>query len=391
MVQVVELPDRGDPGQRHLGVDRAGQRAGRCPGSSRSATAYIRSRQVQNVPPPSWCGRAAPGGRRASGRSPRPGSDQAVEADVARRRGGAHRCRPRVMPAVGDLDPHRAPRLPSASQACSHQPGRARSRAPIGQRRRRAPRRRRGSRRRRRARPGSARPRSGCGRRASRSGPLRGEHPGVVPGAGGEHRRRPPSARRAAGRAGAASKTADGGPRLLDQRGATPAPRPTSATRPPRDRRRSSAPRGVQPGRDRRRDRVGAVRARPAPCRRWPPSRAARRPTRAAVIAAAQPQHRVVAVARAGWCRRGRPRPVRSSRQRPCGQIALATPTGASRSTSARPCSTCSSTNVPIRRSGLVVAPERAGVEPAGSASPRPSTCRRRRPARGRGRRRARR
>ena len=41
--------------------------------------------------------------------------------------------------------------------------------------------------------------------------------------------------------------------------------------------------------------------------------------------------------------------PVNSNRYRPCGQIELATPTGAPPSTSPRPCSTCSSTKVVIR------------------------------------------
>ena len=41
--------------------------------------------------------------------------------------------------------------------------------------------------------------------------------------------------------------------------------------------------------------------------------------------------------------------PVKSNRQRPCGQISLASPTATSRSTRSRPCSTCSSTKVPTR------------------------------------------
>ena len=43
--------------------------------------------------------------------------------------------------------------------------------------------------------------------------------------------------------------------------------------------------------------------------------------------------------------------PAKSKRQRPCGQISLASPTATSRSTRSRPCSTCSSTKVPTRSS----------------------------------------
>ncbi len=57
--------------------------------------------------------------------------------------------------------------------------------------------------------------------------------------------------------------------------------------------------------------------------------------------------------------------PIRSSRHRPCGQIAAPTPTGRSRSTRPRPCSTCSSTNVPTRRSVSGSAPRWAGSCPA--------------------------
>ena len=57
-----------------------------------------------------------------------------------------------------------------------------------------------------------------------------------------------------------------------------------------------------------------------------------------------------------GSCRRGWRSPVKSNRQRPCGQIAAATATGTSRSTRSRPCSTCSSTNVPTSCEQVVVA-----------------------------------
>ncbi len=67
--------------------------------------------------------------------------------------------------------------------------------------------------------------------------------------------------------------------------------------------------------------------------------------------------------------------PQKSSRQRPCGQIAVATPTAAPAWISDRPCSTCSSTNVPMlsRRS---VRPTLRGSRPRAvmtSAIVRPS------------------
>ncbi len=68
--------------------------------------------------------------------------------------------------------------------------------------------------------------------------------------------------------------------------------------------------------------------------------------------------------------------PVKSSRQRPCGQMEVATPTGAPRSTSARPCSMCSSTKVPMRPSRSGSAPRPDGSAPAlciASASVTPS------------------
>ena len=49
VVEIVELPHAGDPGECHLGVDRAGQRVVGVRVEPR-ATSYIRLRQVQNVP-----------------------------------------------------------------------------------------------------------------------------------------------------------------------------------------------------------------------------------------------------------------------------------------------------------------------------------------------------
>ena len=54
VVQVVELADGGDPGAAHLAVRRQGERRSRSPGRAAPATAYICSRQVQNVPLPRW-------------------------------------------------------------------------------------------------------------------------------------------------------------------------------------------------------------------------------------------------------------------------------------------------------------------------------------------------
>ena len=70
----------------------------------------------------------------------------------------------------------------------------------------------------------------------------------------------------------------------------------------------------------------------------------------------------------AGWCRRGRPgRRGRPASGRAAGSCRRRRPTaGPTRSTSPRPCSMCSSTKAPTRRSGLVVTAERApGRAPA--------------------------
>ena len=68
--------------------------------------------------------------------------------------------------------------------------------------------------------------------------------------------------------------------------------------------------------------------------------------------------------------------PWKEHRQRPCGQIAVATPTGAGPSASHRPCSTCSSTNAPMRASRSSSRPSPSGSRPAAriaSASVTPS------------------
>ena len=57
--------------------------------------------------------------------------------------------------------------------------------------------------------------------------------------------------------------------------------------------------------------------------------------------------------------------PAKSRRHRPCGQMSLPTAIGWSRSTSARPCSTCSSTKLPMRRSASSSRPIWCGSRPA--------------------------
>ena len=60
------------------------------------------------------------------------------------------------------------------------------------------------------------------------------------------------------------------------------------------------------------------------------------------------------------------PSPVNVSRHRPCARIADATATGAPRSASARPCSTCSSTKAAERGQALVVPADPGRVNPGG-------------------------
>ena len=77
-------------------------------------------------------------------------------------------------------------------------------------------------------------------------------------------------------------------------------------------------------------------------------------------------QHRVLPVGQPGRARRGWPRPVKSKRQRPCGQIALGdADRRAQRSASARPCSMCSSTKAPMPASSSSSGPMPAGSCPA--------------------------
>ena len=102
VVQVVELPDRGDPGGGHLAVRRPGQREVGVGVERAPATAYICSRQVQNVPRSRWVrprsarwnawlwqlarpGRVRPGTRR--GFPGRPGKPALVSRGLGRQAG----------------------------------------------------------------------------------------------------------------------------------------------------------------------------------------------------------------------------------------------------------------------------------------------------------------
>ena len=211
----------------------------------------------------------------------------------------------------------------------------------------------------RRARRGSGRPRSGCGRTASPSGSRR-------PRGSRRRGRRRWAARGAPSSAAsrsrrAASKPVTGGPRLLDGRGCRPRARRrrrrarTASSAGPRASSQAVTADGIAftP--------FGSTRTLPtvasAPCR----SAAAR----AARTAAAQREHRVVAVGQPGGARRGRPGRAGPAASGRAARSTTATPTGAPSSTSARPCSTCSSTKVPIRRRVSSSRPSAAGSRPA--------------------------
>ena len=205
--------------------------------------------------------------------------------------------------------------------------------------RRRRPR----SRRRRRARPGSARSRSGCARTASRSARAPDSTPASWPAPVGRIGAPPSSSA-----IRSASEVSKATSALTDSRvTATSVP-----SRPARSAARfvtasTSESRvggvrrpGVQPAAHQRRDGVGGVRLGPRPGPSW----RARRPAGPALFAASTVYAKVSIGSRRSAIRvvpAWSPRPVKSNRQRPCGQIALATPTGTS---SARPCSMCSST-----------------------------------------------
>ena len=169
--------------------------------------------------------------------------------------------------------------------------------------------------------------------------------------------------RRAARRAGRASAGSNGVRSVHDSSVTTAAP--AAPRRPPRRARTRSASLapGVQPGRDVRRDRVdavgrdvhlaaggdGAVALGRGP---WRPAPHAAK----ASIGSSRSARRVVPA----WLAS----PARSSRQRPCGRIAVPTPTARPGRPAPRPCSTCSSTNVPIRPSASGSGPQRGVPRP---------------------------
>ena len=147
---------------------------------------------------------------------------------------------------------------------------------------------------------------------------------------------------------------------------------------------------GVQPGADRQGIGVGAVRA----TRDLP--KVATAPRRSAASRAAQhgPGEAAASGRRGlpgGWCPRGWPAPRKSNRQRPCGQIAEATPTGASRSTRPAPARRGARRTSPTRPQGLGVAAQLARVAPGPAQHLAPASRPRRRSGHGPGPGRARR
>ena len=125
VVQIVELADGRDPGQRHLGVTARASAVVASPGRAAAPRAYICSRQVQNEPRPACVRPAAPGGTRASARWPAPAWSArrrpraAPVGGVARGRGRRPRrirshgrpCRSRP-PVAGAVTPASAAREP---------------------------------------------------------------------------------------------------------------------------------------------------------------------------------------------------------------------------------------------------------------------------------------
>ena len=387
VVQVVELADAGDPGQRHLGV-HGGARPGRSRGRGGRRRRTSRSRQVQNVPPPAVraaAQRAVEGVASARWRSPgsiRPGS-RGVAGRGARRARSVNRpsaisnvtsaARPSGARPAGPRPARGAPQ-PARGHRGHRSVAGARSARAISRGERRRPRRR--SRRRRRARSGRARPRWGCARRASRSGtPAAARTPASCPAPVGSSGASPSSA--ASRRASAGSNGVRSVQRLLGER-RPPSARDVRATtaahaaRRPSPRASSQAvtcdgmaltPFGatcdLAAGGD------GAVAL----------GRGPRRPAPTGEGRASGRRGRP-----AGWCRRGWPGRRSRSRQRPCGQIAVPDRDRRGRGRPApAPCSTCSST----KRADPRPAPPGPGRQrPASSPAarrPRPASRRRRR------------
>ena len=364
VVQVVELADAGDPGQRHLGVDRAGQRVGSESGSSRPARAYICSRQVQKLP--------------AAARWVRPRSARWKACEWRVASAGQRSSQPSAGRRSGTRRDARCAASTSMDAATPSRPSQARRQhrpACSSRARRRAPRRRQAvvvvacS-------AGEWETPVGLRTNSIAVGtPAAARMPGVVPGAGRRATGAPPSR--------PASRSREAGVEVTTAR--TPTPAVTVSRRPvARGRARRPAARSPStsassvdcvgaPGRRARRvtrdgDRVGAVRARPA----TRPT-VARAPAQPGLLFAAstvqrEGQHRVAPV---GQPRRAGVVGLAGERRTASGRAArspLATPTGASGRPAPRPCSTCSST-----KRADAGQPRRVGPSAAGSRPTRPS------------------
>ncbi len=359
VVQVVELPDARDPGQRHLGVGGAGEREVRvgvqAPShASTSGPATTRSPRRRRA-----CAPAARGGTRASARWPGRAASGRQPERVRRQRHAARR-RTRSAPRRPRPRPPRRPAPAAARRArTSTSPAGVPAtprRRPAAPGRRRGRRRRPGSRPARRARPARARPRSGCGRTASPSGsprptgsPRRGRPPSRSRGASPAR----PEPRRATRSIRTGSNATSGEKDSSVESTVTPsraarrrAPSTTSSTSARTV--ASDGRAGVEPGDDLGRDRVGPVRRDPDPADR----RAGPGPL--GLLAGQQDglgerEHRVAAVGQLAWCRRGRRRrgsPGASARAARCRCRPRPRRAAASSGPAAspRPCSTCSST-----------------------------------------------
>ena len=328
---------RGDPGQRHLGVGGAGQREVGVRGRAGRRRAYIRSRQVQNVPPPSWVRPRSARWKAASGRWRSPGSVRPAQP----RRSPRRRARRRVDrgdPAVG-----RPSSSTPAVERRSAQPGvlgtstSSRSSRP-------APRSTRGERvdagqavgLARRARPGECETPVGL-----RTNSIAVGHAGRGEDARRRARRRsaaPAPVRRAArGQPVAQRRRRSRRPAVHDSSTSVARRRPRAPTSGDHrvDARPASAPRASSQavtcdgialtpfGLDAR------------PCRRSPraPARSAAAPGRQHGVG--EVEHRVVRGRPAGWCRRGWPRRRSRAASGRAARSRWPTPTGAPRSTSA--------------------------------------------------------
>ena len=197
VVQVVELADAGDAGERHLGVDGGGQRAVAVRVERARRRAYIPRARSRTCRRRAWVRPRRARWKACECALAKPGSDEAGQA-VAVRRGASASTTAAIRPST-TVDAHRRRPGRRGSHACSHQKRRHRgagrsstaasATTPAAQS------------------AGSAcsvgrvaRPRSGCGRTASRSarwrrgcrrrGPRRSASTGTPPSATGAAGRR---------------------------------------------------------------------------------------------------------------------------------------------------------------------------------------------------------